>query len=33
MSISVQIPSLGESVTQAVLVKWHKKTGERVQQG
>jgi 2-oxoglutarate dehydrogenase E2 component (dihydrolipoamide succinyltransferase) len=31
MSISVQIPSLGESVTQAVLLKWHKKPGDRVE--
>ena len=31
MAISVQIPPLGESVTQAVLVKWHKKSGQQVQ--
>lgn len=30
MAIAVQIPPLGESVTQAVLVKWHKKSGQRV---
>lgn len=30
MAVSIQIPSLGESITQAVLVKWHKKTGDTV---
>lgn len=30
MAIAVQIPSLGESITEAVLIKWHKKTGDRV---
>ncbi len=30
MAIAVQIPPLGESVAQAVLIKWHKKSGERV---
>ena len=30
MALSIQIPSLGESVTSAVLVKWHKKTGDNV---
>ena len=30
MSISVKIPPLGESITDAVLVKWHKKAGQSV---
>jgi 2-oxoglutarate dehydrogenase E2 component (dihydrolipoamide succinyltransferase) len=30
MAIQVEVPRLGESVTQAVLVKWHKKDGDRV---
>jgi 2-oxoglutarate dehydrogenase E2 component (dihydrolipoamide succinyltransferase) len=30
MAIEVKVPRLGESVTQAVLVKWHKKDGDRV---
>ncbi|HWB53480.1 MAG TPA: 2-oxoglutarate dehydrogenase complex dihydrolipoyllysine-residue succinyltransferase [Tepidisphaeraceae bacterium] len=30
MAIQVEVPRLGESVTQALLVKWHKKDGERV---
>lgn len=30
MSISVKIPPLGESITEAVIVKWHKKTGQSV---
>lgn len=30
MAISVKIPPLGESVTQAVLLKWHKVDGDRV---
>jgi 2-oxoglutarate dehydrogenase E2 component (dihydrolipoamide succinyltransferase) len=32
MAIEVEVPSLGESVTQAVLIKWHKKDGDRVSQ-
>ena len=30
MSISVKIPSLGESITEAIIVKWHKKSGQAV---
>ncbi len=30
MSISVKIPSLGESITEAIIVKWHKKSGQSV---
>jgi 2-oxoglutarate dehydrogenase E2 component (dihydrolipoamide succinyltransferase) len=30
MAIQVEVPRLGESITQALLVKWHKKDGERV---
>jgi 2-oxoglutarate dehydrogenase E2 component (dihydrolipoamide succinyltransferase) len=30
MSTNVQIPSLGESVSEAVLLKWHKKDGDAV---
>ncbi|HEY1683832.1 MAG TPA: 2-oxoglutarate dehydrogenase complex dihydrolipoyllysine-residue succinyltransferase [Tepidisphaeraceae bacterium] len=30
MAIQVQVPSMGESVTQALLVKWHKKDGDAV---
>ena len=30
MAIDVEIPSLGESVTQAILLKWHKADGEKV---
>ena len=30
MAIAVQIPPLGESITEAVLIKWHKKTGDHV---
>ena len=30
MSTNVQIPSLGDSVSEAVLLKWHKKDGESV---
>jgi 2-oxoglutarate dehydrogenase E2 component (dihydrolipoamide succinyltransferase) len=32
MAIEVEVPSLGESVTQAVLIKWHKKDGDTVAQ-
>lgn len=31
MAAQVQVPSLGESVTQAILVRWHKQDGEQVQ--
>jgi 2-oxoglutarate dehydrogenase E2 component (dihydrolipoamide succinyltransferase) len=31
MAIELKIPALGESVTQATLVKWHKQDGERVE--
>lgn len=30
MAIQVEVPSMGESVTQAILVKWHKQDGEQV---
>lgn len=30
MPTNVQVPSMGESVTEAVLIKWHKKDGESV---
>src|SRR3954464_15926126 len=30
MATPVEVPTLGESVTQAILVKWHKKDGEPV---
>src|SRR5581483_1468062 len=30
MAINVQIPSLGESVSEAVLLKWHKNDGDMV---
>jgi 2-oxoglutarate dehydrogenase E2 component (dihydrolipoamide succinyltransferase) len=32
MAIEVVVPSLGESVTQAILIKWHKRDGEQVAQ-
>src|SRR3954447_11341685 len=32
MPMNVQIPALGESVTEAVLLKWHKQDGESVAQ-
>jgi 2-oxoglutarate dehydrogenase E2 component (dihydrolipoamide succinyltransferase) len=32
MATNVQIPALGESVTEAVLLRWHKKDGEPVAQ-
>jgi 2-oxoglutarate dehydrogenase E2 component (dihydrolipoamide succinyltransferase) len=32
MATEVVVPSLGESVTQAILIKWYKKDGERVAQ-
>jgi 2-oxoglutarate dehydrogenase E2 component (dihydrolipoamide succinyltransferase) len=32
MAIDVEVPSLGESVTQAILIKWHKQDGEQVAQ-
>lgn len=31
MSIQVKIPALGESITQATIVKWHKQDGDRVE--
>src|SRR5437773_11514962 len=30
MAVDVVVPGLGESVTQAVLLKWHKRDGEQV---
>ena len=30
MSSNVEVPALGESITEAVLVRWHKKEGDRV---
>ena len=30
MPTNVAIPGLGESVSEAVLLKWHKRDGERV---
>src|SRR5688500_5306269 len=30
MATSIEVPSLGESVTQAILVKWHKQDGQQV---
>jgi 2-oxoglutarate dehydrogenase E2 component (dihydrolipoamide succinyltransferase) len=30
MAVQVEVPSLGESVTQAILVTWHKKDGDAV---
>jgi 2-oxoglutarate dehydrogenase E2 component (dihydrolipoamide succinyltransferase) len=30
MAIQVEVPSLGESVTQAILIKWHKNDGDTV---
>src|SRR5438105_114942 len=30
MSTNVQVPGLGESVSEAVLIKWHKQDGESV---
>src|SRR5688572_18800718 len=32
MATNVQVPGLGESVTEAVLIKWHKSDGERVRE-
>ena len=32
MAIEVVVPSLGESVTQAILIKWHKRDGEQVKE-
>lgn len=31
MALQVEVPTLGESVTQAVLIRWHKQDGEYVQ--
>ncbi len=31
MSMQVKIPALGESITQATIVKWHKQEGDRVE--
>src|SRR6185503_15329563 len=33
MAIQVEVPTLGESVTQAILISWHKKDGEQVAAG
>jgi uncharacterized repeat protein (TIGR03847 family) len=30
MAIQVEIPAMGESVTQATLLRWHKEEGEQV---
>src|SRR5207249_2404310 len=30
MAIQIEVPALGESVKQAILVKWHKRDGESV---
>ena len=32
MATNVEVPGLGESVTEAVLIKWHKSDGERVRE-
>lgn len=32
MAIEVVVPPLGESVTQAILIKWHKRDGEQVKE-
>lgn len=31
MATNVEVPSVGESVTEAILLKWYKQTGERVE--
>ncbi len=31
MSVNIKVPSLGESVTEATIAKWHKKEGDSVQ--
>ena len=33
MAIEVKVPALAESVAEATLMKWHKKTGDNVQRG
>lgn len=33
MAIQVTVPALGESITQATIVKWHKQDGDRVLRG
>src|SRR5687767_9064343 len=33
MAIQVEVPTLGESVTQAILISWHKNDGEQVAAG
>jgi 2-oxoglutarate dehydrogenase E2 component (dihydrolipoamide succinyltransferase) len=33
MTIEIKVPSLGESVTEAIIAKWHKKEGEAVNAG
>jgi 2-oxoglutarate dehydrogenase E2 component (dihydrolipoamide succinyltransferase) len=33
MAIQVEVPTLGESVTQAILIAWHRKDGEQVTAG
>ncbi len=33
MAIDIRIPDVGENVTQATIVQWHRKTGERVEAG
>ncbi|HRK30271.1 MAG TPA: hypothetical protein PLD59_04255, partial [Tepidisphaeraceae bacterium] len=30
MATNVQVPGMGESISEAVLIKWHKQTGEAV---
>jgi pyruvate/2-oxoglutarate dehydrogenase complex dihydrolipoamide acyltransferase (E2) component len=33
MAIDIRIPDVGENVTQATVVQWHRKVGERVEAG
>ncbi|MEJ2476579.1 MAG: biotin/lipoyl-binding protein [Desulfobacterales bacterium] len=33
MLVEIKVPSVGESVTEAVLAQWFKKDGDRVQKG
>ena len=30
MAVNIIVPSLGESVTEATIAKWHKKVGEQI---
>jgi pyruvate/2-oxoglutarate dehydrogenase complex dihydrolipoamide acyltransferase (E2) component len=33
MPIDIRIPDVGENVTQATIVQWHRKVGERIDAG